>query len=135
MTICEPERDTLIGHRISQAHEAIEEAEFLIENLKLKLAVNRIYYGMFYVLTALALKYKFQTSKHHQLLGWFNKTFLKDKLIDPKYGKMAQKAFKGRSDGDYGVCATFEKADVQKMFADMKDFIATIEAYIKENEA
>ena len=43
-----------------------DEVNFLIENNKLHLAVNRIYYGSFYILSALALKYRFQTSKHGQ---------------------------------------------------------------------
>ena len=30
------------------------------------------------MVTALAIKNKFETSKHQQLLGWFNKTFIKD---------------------------------------------------------
>ena len=76
MTISEKDRDTLIRYRIEQAHEAIEEAELSISHNKLKMAVNRIYYGMFYILSALALKYRFKTSKHQGLIGWFNKNFL-----------------------------------------------------------
>jgi uncharacterized protein (UPF0332 family) len=94
------------------------------------MAVNRIYYGMFYILSALALKYKFKTSKHQGLIGWFNKNFLKDKKIDRKYGTIVRDAFNNRSDGDYGAFIKFVKADVLKSFDDMKDFISTIEKYI-----
>jgi len=45
------------------------------------LAVNRIYYGLFYIITALSLKYEFSTSKHQQLIGWFNKTFIKSEIF------------------------------------------------------
>jgi uncharacterized protein (UPF0332 family) len=69
MTLSEKDRDTLIKYRIEQAHEAIEDAELSISHHKLKMAVNRIYYGMFYILSALALKYKFKTSKHQGLIG------------------------------------------------------------------
>lgn len=130
MTITEKDRDTLIKYRIEQAHEAIEDAELSINHNKLKMAVNRIYYGMFYILSALALKYKFKTSKHQGLIGWFNKNFLKDKKIDRKYGTIIRDAFNNRSDGDYGAFISFVKADVLKSFEDMKDFISTIEKYI-----
>ena len=130
MTITEKDRDTLIKYRIEQAHEAIEEVELSINHNKLKMAVNRIYYGMFYILSALALKNKFKTSKHQGLIGWFNKNFLKDKKIDRKYGTIIRDAFNNRSDGDYGAFITFVKADVLKSFEDMKDFISTIEQYI-----
>ena len=48
--------DELIDLRIKQAYETISEVEFQIKNNYLKIAVNRIYYGMFYILLALALK-------------------------------------------------------------------------------
>ena len=75
--IKDDDREALIKYRIEQANEAIREVEILMKNDLLKVAVNRIYYGMFYMLTALALKHKFKTSKHQQLIGWFNKNFIK----------------------------------------------------------
>lgn len=132
MTISEIDRETLIRYRIEQAYESIEEAELSINHNKLKMAVNRIYYGMFYILSALALKYKFKTSKHQGLIGWFNKNFLKDEKIDRKYGTIVRDAFNNRSDGDYGAFVTFVKEDVLKSFEDMKDFVSTIEVYINK---
>ena len=133
MSISEADRESLIQYRIERAYEAIEEAELLIDNDKLKLAVSRVYYGMFYILTALALKYNFKTSKHKELVGWFNKNFIKDKKIDQRYGAMMRKAFKSRNDSDYADFIKFEKSDVEKMFLEMKDFIYTIENYIEQS--
>jgi len=59
----ENDRDTLVGYRLQQALETIELAKFLVENQKFVIAINRIYYGMYYALTALALKNSFETSK------------------------------------------------------------------------
>jgi uncharacterized protein (UPF0332 family) len=132
MTITDEERETLIKYRIEEAHEAIGDAELSLKNNKLKMAVNRIYYGMFYILSALALKHKFKTSKHQGLIAWFNKNFIKDKKIDRKYGTIIRDAFNTRSEGDYGFFIKFVKSDVEKMFEDMKDFITTIESFIKE---
>jgi len=65
--ITENDRESLIEYRLNQAI-----SKFLVDSEKLIIAVNRIYYGMYYALTALALKNKFETSKHGQLIGWFN---------------------------------------------------------------
>jgi len=130
MTISEEDRETLIKYRIEQAREEIGEVEFLLKNNKLKLAVTRIYYGMFYVLLALALKHKFNTSKHKELIGWFNKNFIKEKKVEQKYGAIVRDAYEKRSDSDYAVLPKFQKADVEKMLADMKDFISVLEKYI-----
>lgn len=130
MTISDEDRQTMIKYRTEQANEVINEVEVLLKNGLLKVAVNRIYYGMFYILNALALKYKFNTSKHHQLIGWFNKTFIKDRKIAPKYGKIIRRAFSSRTDSDYGISVKFEKSEVEKLYEEMKDFISTIEKHI-----
>jgi uncharacterized protein (UPF0332 family) len=130
MTITEKDRDILIKYRIEQAHEAIEAAKILIDSNKLKSAVNRIYYGMFYILSAMALKHRFNTSKHQGIIAWFNKEFIKNKKIDRKYGAILNDAFDNRSESDYGVLIELDKGDVLKSFEDMKEFISTIEEFI-----
>jgi len=67
------DKDELIKYRIERAKETIQEAELSLKNKSLHLAQNRIYYSIFYIISALALKNNFSTSKHVQLLGWFNK--------------------------------------------------------------
>jgi uncharacterized protein (UPF0332 family) len=52
MKINEESRIQLIRYRLEQANECIDEVSFLLENKKFKIAVNRIYYGMFYSLLA-----------------------------------------------------------------------------------
>jgi len=59
--INDQDRDSLINYRLDQASETVELSRFLISSGKLSVAVNRIYYGMYYALTALSLKYKFET--------------------------------------------------------------------------
>lgn len=54
--ITEKDRDSLVKYRLNQALETIELVKFLVVSDKLIIAVNRIYYGMYYALTALALK-------------------------------------------------------------------------------
>jgi len=124
------EKNTLIEHRIARATDTIEEVSFLIKNKKFLLAVNRIYYGMFYILSALSLKYDFSTSKHQQLIGWFNKEFISTGEIDRKYGRILHNAYNNRSTGDYDDFAEFDEEDVKKSFDEMKGFIRTIRALL-----
>jgi len=124
------EKNALIEHRITRSTNTIEEVSFLIKNKKFLLAVNRIYYGMFYILSALSLKYDFFTSKHQQLIGWFNKEFISTGEIDRKYGRILHNAYNNRSTGDYDDFAEFDGEDVKKSFDEMKDFIRTIRALL-----
>lgn len=62
-------REELITYRLEQAEKTYQEVRQLLQINSLETALNRIYYGMFYGLLALALKHRFETSKHQQLLG------------------------------------------------------------------
>ncbi len=121
----------LVQLRLKQAHEAIDDVEFLIQNERLTLAINRIYYGMFYSLLALAILFDFKTSKHAQLIGWFNKEFIKNQKIELRFSKIIQSAFHARSDGDYGVLTEFSKEETLIRLDEMKDFIDKIDLFIK----
>jgi uncharacterized protein (UPF0332 family) len=120
----------LIALRLHQAKETIDDVAFLIQNKRLVIAINRIYYGMFYALLALALQYDFKTSKHTQLIGWFNKEFIKTGKIEVRYSKIIQSAFSARTDGDYGIFMEFSCEAVQKMHEEMKEFILEIERFL-----
>ncbi|GAK58119.1 hypothetical protein U27_05092 [Candidatus Vecturithrix granuli] len=69
------DKQALIMYRIQRAKETATEAREAFERSHLQLAENPIYYGMFYIVQALALKQNFTTSRHTQLLGWLNKNF------------------------------------------------------------
>ena len=120
----------LIQYRLSQSMQTIGEVSKLIEADLLNIAVNRVYYGIFYSLTALSLQYEYQSSKHFQLMGWFNQNFIKTNLLEVKYGKILRDAYKNRSDGDYAPFILFEKADVLEMQSDMIDFIERLKLFM-----
>lgn len=84
------------------------------------------------MLLALALKNGFKTSKHSQLLGWFNKEFVNLGKVDRQIGKIAHKAFEDRTDGDYGIFVRFEKEEVLEKLKDMKQFLFELEKLIRE---
>ncbi len=130
--ITENDRESLIDYRLKQALETVELAKFLVMSEKLIIAVNRIYYGMYYALTALALKNKFETSKHGQLIGWFNKEYISTKKLDPKYGKILRNAYQNRTKGDYDAFVSFSKVEVESMLSEMTDFIEEIKRLLEK---
>lgn len=134
MTLNPHDRDQLIKYRLEQATETKEVIDLLIKNKKYPAAVNRIYYGIFYSLLALGLKYNFETSKHLQLIGWFNKEFISTQKIEIEFGKILRKSYEGRTSGDYDAFYEFETEDVLSLYKDMKKFIKRIEQIIKTGE-
>ncbi len=58
---------------LDKALEAIKGAEVAFNNDIKSMGLNRLYYAIFYSVTALAYNFGFITSKHLKLIGWFNK--------------------------------------------------------------
>lgn len=130
--IDEKDRQSLIDYRLQQATDTIELAHFLAISEKYVIAVNRIYYGMYYALTALALKNGFETSKHGQLIGWFNKEYIATKRLDPQFGKILRNAFHNRAKGDYDAFIDFSRTEVDLMLIEMSNFIYEIKKLLNQ---
>lgn len=119
-------KEDLIKYRIERSQETIIEAQKAIKEGHYFLAANRIYYAMFYVVSALAIKEGFITSKHHQLLGWFNKNYVKNGIINKDFGKIYRDSFEKRMEGDYDDFVTFTSDEINQSFSRMKSFIEEI---------
>jgi len=132
LTLKENEREILIQHRIKQADEALDDVEFLLKHKKLSLAANRIYYALFYGISALALKNNFSTSKHKQLIGWFNKNFIKTGLFDKTYSKLIYTAFENREKSDYDFLFMLTREEVENSFMLAKSFISNVTESIRK---
>jgi len=79
------DKDIIINYSIEKSWEAARDAKLAIENNSFFNAENRIYYAIFYLVSALALKNEFSTSKHRQLMGWFNQNYIKTQKIRTSY--------------------------------------------------
>lgn len=130
MTLEPEDRNTLITHRLKRAHETRNESLLLYENGMLPAAVNRVYYSMFYALSALAISESYQSGKHAQLIGWFNKSYVRTGKIDQQFSRMLSQAFDKRMLGDYADIPDFSKIEVETMIRDSSDFIAMIETLL-----
>jgi uncharacterized protein (UPF0332 family) len=126
-------KEGLIKYRIKRAGQTLKEAKWAIDKNTLQLAENRIYYSIFYIVSALALKFDFTTSKHSTLRGWFNQMFLKPNTIDLEFGKTYSTAFEKRQKADYDDFVTFTPEEVSTDLQNAKKFVQQIKKMILEN--
>jgi len=124
------DKKELIKYRLSRASETLEEAKNSIENKRYLLAANRIYYASFYAVSALAIKHEFKTSKHAQLLSWFNKTFIKTEIIEKRLGKFYLDAFEMRQESDYEDFVVIDKTSIDEKFKLASEFINKVQEII-----
>ena len=121
-------KELLIKHSILKSNEALIDAE---GNLSLTLKQNRNYYAVFYIVLALAYLDGFQTGKHHQLMGWFNKEYIyKHKIFDIELNEIYKTLLANREKSDYGVLDIPEITKVEKGLNEAKFFVETVKEYI-----
>jgi uncharacterized protein (UPF0332 family) len=123
----------LIEYRIQRSEQTLKEAKWAIEKNTLPLAENRVYYAIFYSVSALALKHDFTTSKHSTLRGWFNQMFLKTREINLEFGKTYSTAFEKRQKADYDDYVTFSQEEVLNDLENAGKFVEQIKKMLREN--
>ena len=115
----------IIENWVLKSEEALQEAQINIKTNCLQSAQNRLYYAIFYAVSALAKSKGFVTSKHSQLLGWFNKEYVKTGLFPKKTAKIYVETFEFRQKSDY----TFSfKPAMDKLNLSLNE----VEAFINE---
>lgn len=114
----------LITYRREKASTTLRDARILFEAKSFHSAVNRIYYAMFYEVSALLLTRKISASKHTGVRAKFAEHFIKTGIVSKDIGRFYSKMFDFRQEGDYDDFVYFEEEKV-------KIWLETAEKYIK----
>ncbi len=126
-------KEDLITYRRSKAKETLEDAEILFNAKRISSAVNRIYYALFYEVTALLLKKNMSSAKHSGIRALFNENFVKTGKVNIESGRFYSRMFEFRQKSDYADFVQFEDEKVKEWLVKAKQFIKEIEKVI-ENE-
>ena len=122
----------LINYRREKAAEAIEDATILFEKKRLSAAVNRIYYAMFYEVSALLLNNNLSSSKHSGIRSLFNEHFVKKGIIEKEIGKFFSKMFDFRQKGDYADFIRFKESEVYEWLKNAQKNIKKLENILSD---
>ncbi len=123
----------LIRNCLFKAGKSLDSSQILLENKDVDAAFNRIYYSIFYSVMALGYKYGFITSKHRQLMGWFNKKFInEDKVFSSRMYQIYKTAYDNRQESDYNLILVTNKKmeEVEEALADADFFVRQIADFL-----
>ena len=127
-------KEILIKVNLEKSDEALAIAEYSLSKNALYSALNRVYYAIFYTVTALAEKNDFKTSKHSALLGWFNKKFIyQERIFDENVYDVYNEAFKFRQKGDYDSSYIPDINVATDLFEKAKIVIKTIREHTQKD--
>ena len=122
--------EELIKNWLYKTDKALKAVKDNLDSDNIEAAQNRLYYAMFYIVSALGQSKGFITSKHGQLIGWFNREYIKTGILPKKYGELYRNTFKYRQETDYGFNFTPDKKILETMFEEAKIFIEEIKKLI-----
>lgn len=121
----------LIRYRLQEADDSINEARVLLkEGMSMRAVMNRLYYAMFYAVSALLQEKQIGTSKHSGAISLFDREFIKKGIFDKELSKVLHRAFELRQKGDYMEQAEVTKEDVDELFPKVMDFVEKVKEHL-----
>ncbi len=121
----------LIQYRLQEADDSINEARVLLkEGMSMRAVMNRLYYAMFYAVSALLQEKQIGTSKHSGAISLFDREFIKKGIFDTELSKTLHRAFELRQKGDYMEQAEVTKEDVDELFPKVMDFVEKVKEHL-----
>jgi uncharacterized protein (UPF0332 family) len=89
-------------------------------------AASRAYYAAFHAVSALHLAEGNAFSSHAQLIGRFNKDFVRTGRLPVEYARILTRLFQDRQLGDYGAPASISQEQAQQDINDARRLITAI---------
>lgn len=126
-------REEYIKLKLEKAEDQLKQAELLLKNNWLDGAVNRIYYSIFYALSALLYIKKLYPKTHNGVKSLFNNEFIRTGLVDQKYSKYYSAVFAKRFEADYEESPLLDENEIREMYTEAGNFLQMIKGKIKED--
>jgi len=127
----EYDKNILITRAIEKSDESFISAKENYLNGHYETCLNRLYYTIFYIVNALAYKDNFITSKHSQLMGWFNKNYIyKNHIFNEKMFAIYKETFSNRQKSDYDFMYKPNPDEIDMLINETKFFTDEIKKYL-----
>jgi len=125
-------REELIKYRLDRAHETLEEARIMANTKHWNACVNRLYYACFYAVNAILMQKDLSSPKHAGVRALLNMHFIKTGVLTKEMGRLYNTLFEYRQQSDYEDLFRIDGKMVNPWVTQVKQFIDTIKALIKQ---
>ncbi len=106
---------------LKKAFEKLTTARIDFENNRFDDSVSRAYYAVFHSISAVLLSKELHYSSHSQVIGNFNKEFVKTGIFPLHFTKILQRLFEERQTGDYDFDNYITREEAEKILRMLKD--------------
>lgn len=122
-----------LNYRIEQSEDCFEVARLLLSKGKVNHALNRLYFGMYYLLLALSLKYRHTEGDHDELSEWFEEAFVKPRHVKKSVLEILREIHKKSLAADYEAFTNFTQTQGEEALEKFKEFFAAGKALLEES--
>jgi len=126
-------RDEYVAYRMNRAKQSLQVAEKVLQDGFIEDAVNRLYYAIYYAVSALLYTRKLHPKTHLGMKALFSKEFVKNNLITDEQAQIYSTIFAKRFEADYEDFFTIDSKSVYNHLAEAKAFILLIENIINNS--
>ena len=125
MSLTEEERRAIVLYRIERSYNALDEIEKILPLEVWATIANRLYYALYYAVSALLIKDGHKVSSHKGAISLFNLYYVKTGIVSLDDGRLLGSVFAFRQGSDYDdfIDATEEE---------VKEYLPQVKALIKK---
>ena len=120
-------RNEYIQYKSGRAKKSLQISGNLLRDGFYGDAINRIYYAVYYAVSALLYIHKLYPKTYRGMKSLFNKEFIQTGLIDKTYGDFYSHIFAKRFEADYEDFFQIDVARTEEYYNEAKKLIEIIE--------
>lgn len=120
-------RNEYVQYRLERAKKSLQIGEKLLKDGFYEDAINRIYYAVYYAVSALLYTRKLYPKTHRGMKSLFNKEFIQTGLIDKSQEDFYSQIFARRFEADYEDFFQIDLPRTKHYYEDAKKLITIIE--------
>ena len=131
MSLTDEQRADIVAYRIENAHEETRAIESLCREGLYRTAASRMYYAVYYIVTAWLIQHGIANSTHEGVYRNFGLYMVKPGVVTREENRLFKYLFDNRQTGDYSDNYRIQSDDALPYIEPMRAFIAKVESLIK----
>lgn len=116
---------------LEKAEDSYAEAILLFGGKRFVGCVNRLYYSVFYAVSAVLALERKEYGKHSAVRAALHRDFVKPGRVPISIGKTYDELFFDRQEGDYTPRTSFDENDIQRLLSEGRVFIDFFKGLIR----
>lgn len=121
----------LAKYRMERAYEMLSDSENNLKYNQYRTSLNRSYYAVFHAMRSANILNGYDSSKHSGVIAFFNKTYIKENIIERSLSKIIKDTSYLREKSDYDDFFIASKEEAERQLLNAKHFVSEVDKYIK----